>query len=163
MVPSYRQHALGLLQLLSQGPSSAAFLSVQDFIGRINEPNRSENDDSSEERIHIEGVTGETFSALVATALNDIATLKRFSLELWATPLYNAVEQHLQGEVVAEQELANENDNEEDNESMSTLSARTATTAAASSSATTTRSTDSAAASTSATTLQNEGRGSDCV
>ena len=114
MVPSYRRLVLRLLQLLSQDPSSDAVAVVQFAIGRANERNRFGDDVSSEARICIQGVTGETFSALVATALNVIVHLQRFRLELWATPLYNGVEQHLQGEVVAEQELASKEDNEED-------------------------------------------------
>ena len=103
MGPSYRRHVLRQLEVLSQEPSPFAVALVQSTIGLVNERYRSEND----------GVTGDTFSALVATALNDITTLQDFSLELWATPLYDGVAQHTQGEVVAEQELAKD-DNEED-------------------------------------------------
>ena len=104
MSSSYLNHILDVLQLLSHHPSYTAVSvpTLRFLINNTNNWNSIGDDDSSVDRICIEGVTGETISHLVASALNAMATLQRFPLEHWATPFYNAVALESQEELVVD-------------------------------------------------------------
>ena len=164
MSPSYLNHFLDVLQLLSHHPSNTAVSTLRFLINNMNNWNSIGDDDSSVDRICIEGVTGETISHLVASALNAMATLQRFPLEHWATPFYNAVALESQEELVV--------DDEQDSlqNSALTVSVRSTsitTASTRSSSSTTPSSTNSlssslastTAASTIAVSLENESPG----
>ena len=146
MSPSYRNHFLDVLQLLSLRPSQYAVLSLQFLIRHMHDWNRVGDDDSSTDRICIQVVTGATISRLVASAFNDISALERVPFEHWVTSLYDAVALELQRGIVM--------DNEQDNLPNSTLTVSVCSTSTAAAST-------SAFASTTALSLENESPGDD--